>query len=94
MSRKMRLFLIAALALILLAACGGGSTETPPPIGLANPASVFCGEHDGELEIRKDESGAEYGVCIFDDGSECEEWAFYRDECKPGDFETAPVPTP
>jgi len=48
---------------------------------LANPASVYCEEQGGELEIRDFESG-QVGFCRFDDGSECEEWAFYRGECK------------
>lgn len=51
---------------------------------LANPASVFCGEQGGTLELRANDDGGQYGVCVFDDGSECEEWAFYRGECKPG----------
>jgi putative hemolysin len=55
-------------------------------VGLANPASTFCVEQGGELEMRENEDG-QYGVCKFTDGSECEEWAFYRLECKPGDTE-------
>jgi len=50
---------------------------------IANPASVYCIEHGGNLEIRKSDAG-EYGVCIFDDRSECEEWAFFRGECEEG----------
>lgn len=52
--------------------------------GLANPASVYCEEKGGKLEIRTDENGGQYGVCIFEDGSECEEWAYFRGECQPG----------
>jgi len=48
---------------------------------LANPASVYCEEQGYQLEIREDENGSQYGVCILPDGSECEEWAFYRGEC-------------
>lgn len=33
--------------------------------------------------MRTDENGA-YGVCVFPDGSECDEWAFFRGECGPG----------
>ena len=54
-------------------------------IGMPNPASVFCEENGGKLEIRTDESGGQVGFCLFEDGSECEEWAYYRGECKPGD---------
>lgn len=53
--------------------------------GLPNPASAFCEENDGTLEFREDDSGGQIGVCIFEDGTECEEWAFYREECQPGD---------
>jgi len=51
-------------------------------IGIANPASVYCQKEGGSLEIRKDENGGEYGVCIFENRKECEEWAFFRGECK------------
>lgn len=55
--------------------------------GLPNPAAVYCEEQGGTLETRSDEAGGEYGVCQFADGTECEEWAFYREECQPGDTE-------
>jgi putative hemolysin len=53
---------------------------------MANPASKHCTDLGYRLEIRN-ESGGQVGYCIFPDGSECEEWAFFRGECKP---ETAP----
>ena len=52
--------------------------------GLPNPASVYCVESGGELEIRTDPSGGQVGICVFPDGTECEEWALYRGECWPG----------
>lgn len=60
---------------------GGEATPTSEPGGLPNPASKYCVDQGYELEIRTDESGNQYGVCIFPDGSECEEWAFFRGEC-------------
>jgi putative hemolysin len=48
--------------------------------GLANPASVFCEKTGGKLEIR-DEPGGQAGYCVFRDGSECDEWAYFRGEC-------------
>ncbi len=48
---------------------------------LANPAAVFCQSQGYQYEIREDPEGNQYGVCVFDDGNECEEWAFYRNEC-------------
>ena len=56
-------------------------TLTSESGGLPNPASKYCLDQGYELEIRTDESGNQYGVCIFPDGSECEEWAFFRGEC-------------
>ena len=53
-------------------------------VGLANPASTNCVENGGVLEIVDGEDG-QYGLCKFDDGSICEEWAFMRGECKKGD---------
>jgi putative hemolysin len=55
-----------------------GASAAP---GLANPASMYCETQGYTLEIRTDEEGNQYGVCVFPDGSECEEWAFFRGEC-------------
>jgi len=49
---------------------------------MANPASVYCQENGGKLEIRTAQNGGQSGFCKFEDGSECEEWAFMRGECK------------
>jgi putative hemolysin len=51
-----------------------------PVSSLANPASVFCEENGGRVEIRTVSDG-EVGFCVFPDGSECEEWTFFRGEC-------------
>jgi len=66
------------------------ATEVATPVvpaqgstGLANPASVYCGQVGGKTEIKKDATGAEYGICTFPNGSSCEEWALYRGECRP-----------
>jgi hypothetical protein len=45
---------------------------------------VYCEENGGTLELRTDASGAVTGICVFADGSECDEWAYFRDECRPG----------
>ena len=52
---------------------------------MPNPASVSCGQAGGTVEIKKDTSGDEYGMCTFRNGTSCEEWALFRGEgCKPG----------
>jgi hypothetical protein len=48
---------------------------------MANPASVFCKEKGGNLEIKTDENGGQFGLCHFSDGTTCEEWALFRGEC-------------
>jgi putative hemolysin len=60
-----------------------GATTGPGDARLPNPASVYCEEQGGRLEIRTAADGSQYGACIFPDGSECDEWAFYRGECGP-----------
>jgi inhibitor of cysteine peptidase len=58
---------------------------------MPNPASVYCGQAGGSLEIKKDAAGGEYGMCTFTNGSSCEEWALFRGEgCLPG-VEAAPA---
>lgn len=52
-----------------------------------NPASINCIEKGGRLEIRRAPIWPnEYGICKFDDGSECNEWGFFKGECKKGQY--------
>jgi putative hemolysin len=73
----------------LLASCTSAATPEPPTpspeggVGLPNPASVFCLEQGGVVDIRSGDDGGQVGYCVFLDGSECEEWAFFRGECAP-----------
>lgn len=81
--------------LVLLTGCMNTATEQikgEEDVGLPNPASVYCEDQGGTLEIRTDADGGQYGICIFNDGSECDEWALFRGECQPGDsLKTQPV---
>jgi len=54
------------------------------PVGIANPASVYCVKQGFKSEILTNADGSQYGVCIFNDGSKCEEWAYYKGDCKLG----------
>lgn len=51
-------------------------------MGVENPASANCVAQGGTVDVRSTAAG-EYGVCVFPNGSECEEWALYRKECQP-----------
>ena len=73
---------------LLIVACTNETTQSTPELNntntqIANPASTNCINNGGTLEI-KDSPQGQYGVCIFNDKSECEEWAFFRGECQKG----------
>lgn len=55
---------------------------------LANPASVNCEKLGGNLEIKENGSGGQYGLCMFEDNMACEEWALFRGECPVGGVKT------
>jgi hypothetical protein len=50
---------------------------------MPNPASVYCDQNGNKHEIRTAADGSQNGVCIFPDGSTCDEWAYFRGECGP-----------
>jgi len=84
---------IMLVLVLLVSGCTQAANPqgTPTPattqttIGMPNPASVSCGQAGGTVEIKKDASGNEYGMCTFRNGTSCEEWALFRGEgCKPG----------
>jgi putative hemolysin len=66
-------------------------TSTPSP-SVPNPASIFCENQGNRTEIRTASDGSQTGYCIFADGSECDEWMYYRGECGPSG--SSPQPTP
>ncbi len=69
------------LILIGLTACTSvksGTDSGNTKIGMPNPASKYCVKVGGASVIRKDENGGSYGVCIFKDGSEVDEWEHFR----------------
>ncbi len=84
--------------LMALTACSALQVQTPeptatdmPPANMPNPASVYCEQNGNKLEIRTAADGSQNGICVFPDGSTCEEWALYRGECGPAAQES---PTP
>ena len=86
------------IILLALAACTTLQRQTPEPaateipqVGMPNPASVYCTQEGNKLEIRTAADGSQYGICVFPDGSTCDEWAYYRGECGPA---TQKSPTP
>jgi len=92
--------LIMMLAILLLTSCRAPQTQpthTPvstelPQANMPNPASVYCEQQGYKSEIRTAADGSQTGYCIFPDGSECDEWVYYRGECGPSG--SSPQPTP
>jgi putative hemolysin len=48
---------------------------------IANPASEYCVNNEGKTQIRTNADGSQTGYCVFKNGNECEEWAYFRKEC-------------
>jgi len=60
---------------------------------MPNPASAYCEQQGYHLEVRTDSNSSQAGYCIFPDGSECDEWAYFRGECKPA-YQSGPTSSP
>jgi len=67
--------ILVSLLILLLPAGAGAQPQ------LANPASVNCTQQGGKLTIERRPNGGEFGVCVFADNYQCEEWALLRGEC-------------
>jgi hypothetical protein len=88
-----------AIILMALTACAAPQTQAAPEpaatdmpqAGMPNPASVYCTQQGNKLEIRTATDGSQSGICIFPDGSTCDEWAYYRGECGPA-AQKSPTP--
>ena len=57
-------------------------TSTPPQ--LANPASQNCVAQGGALRLERRPDVGQFGVCVFADNRQCEEWALLRGACPVG----------
>lgn len=79
--------IIGILLVSIMAGCSAPPTPPPAPdvpdsgdTQIANPASVYCEENGGTLQI-VDEEGGQVGYCYLGGGRVCEEWKFFRKEC-------------
>jgi putative hemolysin len=48
---------------------------------IPDPSAVYCDALGYENRIGTRESGAQYGICVFPDGTECDSWSFYEGQC-------------
>jgi putative hemolysin len=86
----------AILSLLLAAAFIGACSAfqnatqpTPAPTpatnsSIANPASTNCIKQGGKSVIQTRGDGSQYGICVFEENKQCEEWALFRGECPVG----------
>lgn len=73
------------LAAAVLLACKAPQASEPPSPATptaGSPASAHCAEQGGSIEV-VDGPGGRAGVCVFLDGSRCEEFRFMRGTCTP-----------
>jgi len=81
MKKTLGLVALLAIGALTLAGCNKNAPveNLDENAEIANPASVYCEENGGTLNL-------EEGLCMFEDGSYCEEWSYYRGECQPGEI--------
>jgi putative hemolysin len=84
---KMKRIITFTIILMVMTACTVFRVNSEPAVtegtqvNMPNPASVYCTQNGNKLEIRTAADGSQSGVCVFPNGSTCDEWAYYRGEC-------------
>lgn len=84
----------ASLRGLLILAVTACSSATDSTSRLANPASEHCIASGGRLVIETAGDGGQYGVCLFEDNRQCEEWALLRGACPVGGIKVTGYVTP
>jgi putative hemolysin len=92
---------VRAISRVLALAVTGGvvalaGCTSDPSISLtqlANPASENCVANGGCPVIETAPAG-QYGVCLFEDNRQCEEWAMLRGACPMGGIKVTGYLTP
>ncbi len=79
---------VFAIILLALTACTAPQVQAPESTAteksqaaLPNPASVYCEQNGNLLEIRTAADGSQSGICVFPNGSTCDEWTYFKGEC-------------
>jgi putative hemolysin len=95
---KMKRIIPFTIILLALTACTSLRVQTPEPVptdisqpNMPNPALVYCEQNGNTSEIQTAADGSQSGLCVFPDGSSCDEWDYFRGECGPA---TQKSPTP
>ena len=72
-------FYVSVISLVLTGCVS--ATPSTENAQLANPASTYCVEQGGTVEIRKEAAGKK-GYCRLPDGRVVEEWELFRSQSK------------
>lgn len=78
MKGKIALLMAFLISSVVLAS---GCINTGDNAQLPNPAAKYCDEQGLEYEIREAPSGDQYGVCILENETVCDAWAYYEGGC-------------
>ncbi|MGM5483063.1 MAG: putative hemolysin [Nanobdellota archaeon] len=70
--------ILFVLTLLVFTGCAQKVDEKQT--GIANPASEYCIEQGGSLNIIDTPNGQK-GMCTLSSGQICEEWSYFRGEC-------------
>ncbi len=81
MSRVISGIFRVMLGFFLIVVITGHVSHTMAQRQISNPASENCVRQGGKLQIYRSKTDGERTLCVFPDGSQCEEWALYRGEC-------------
>ena len=79
MKQKNKVILVISLLLILISCTSISKNEK---IKAVNPNLKYCFKKGGKFEIRKTYADSEYGVCIYKNENEVEEWEYFRNNNK------------
>ena len=90
-TKTFKLISLLAMGCLILAGCNNttpeNSKENPEKnVKIENPASIYCEDNWWTLQIETDNEWNQNGICMFSDGTYCEEWSYFRDECQPGEI--------
>ena len=86
----MKRIITFTIIMLALTACTVFQVNSEPAVtegtqvNMPNPASVYCQQNGNKLGIQMASDGSQSGICVFPDGSTCDEWAYFRGECSPG----------
>lgn len=70
---------------VAIGGCSAPDTaEVQPKSEIANPASEFCVQQGGRVEIR-DGADGQVGFCHLPDGKVIEEWEYFRANQSPAE---------